>query len=163
MEAVKKAKHAFSKLPNGDQLFQQCVKSPLSIVEAVESAQQTQKKKKSTKILECLQRHTSWLQNISSVVDVAVQTKADIACPIWAPLKFAILVVNQDSKASEEITRFLDTTGNCFRQIELYKELGLDPTLQIPLLALFADVVEFSLKAIEHFGRRSLSEYYTMS
>lgn len=157
---MEKAKVAFSRLPNGDHLFQQCINSPLSIVEAVEKTQQSQKERKSTKILEGLQKHTSWLQNLSSVVDVAVQTQAGVACPIWAPLKFVLLVVNQNSRASDEITRLLETIAGCFRQIELYRELGMDPTLQVPLLALFTDVVDFSLTAIQHFGRRSLSECY---
>lgn len=59
----------------------------------VEQKRQSQKKKKSTKFLSKLQKYSTWLQNISAVVDVAVQTQAGFGCPLWAPIKF-ILKVN---------------------------------------------------------------------
>ncbi|KKY18716.1 putative nacht domain protein [Diplodia seriata] len=153
-QAVEKAKDAFSRLPNGDQVFLKCINSPFSIVEAVEEIQASQKGRKSARVLEGLQKYTSWLQNLSSVVDVAVQTQAGVTCPVWAPLKFVLQVVQDNSRASEEIARLLETLAGCIRKIQLFEELGLDPTLQIPLLELFADVVDFSVKALEYFGRR---------
>ncbi|KAF2877267.1 hypothetical protein BDV95DRAFT_141985 [Massariosphaeria phaeospora] len=155
-EAVQNAKNAFSRLPNGDQTFQQCISSPVSIVDAIEKAQELQKEKKSTKILEGLQKHTAWLQNLSSVVDVVVQTEAGIGCPMWAPLKFLLQVVNQHSRAGEEIARLLHTVATCFRQVKLYQELGQDQTLHIPFLVLFTDIVDFSVQAIRYFGRSSV-------
>ena len=42
--------------------------------------------------MEMVQKYTAWLQNISDVVDVAVQTKAEIGCPLWAPIKLVLKV-----------------------------------------------------------------------
>ncbi len=47
----------------------------------------------SIRFLSKLEKYTTWLQNMSAVVDVAVQTQAGFGCPLWAPIKF-ILKVN---------------------------------------------------------------------
>lgn len=65
----------------------------MEVLNTVEQKRQSQKKKKSTKFLSKLQKYTTWLQNMSAVVDVAVQTQAGVGCPLWAPIKF-ILKVN---------------------------------------------------------------------
>lgn len=58
----------------------------------VEKERQLHDKRKSIKILGKLQQYTTWLQNIERVVDVAVQTQAGIACPLWAPIKLVLKV-----------------------------------------------------------------------
>ena len=65
----------------------------MEVLNIVEQKRQHQQKKKSTRLLLKLQKYTTWLQNISAVVDVAVQTQAGFGCPLWAPIKF-ILKVN---------------------------------------------------------------------
>lgn len=62
------------------------------ILSAVDQTHRSHQGKISTKFLEKLHKHTAWLQNISAVVDVAVQTQAGIACPLWAPIKFVLKV-----------------------------------------------------------------------
>lgn len=94
--AIEEAKLAYSRLPHGDAVFRQCLEGKETLVEdlnIVEQKRQSQKKKKSTKFLSKLQKYSTWLQNISAVVDVAVQTQAGFGCPLWAPIKF-ILKVN---------------------------------------------------------------------
>ena len=95
--AIEKAKLAYSSLPHGDAIFQQCVEGKETLAEVlstVEQKWQSHRKKKSTKLLSKLQKYTTWLQNISAVVEVAVQTQAGVGCPLWAPIKF-ILKVNK--------------------------------------------------------------------
>ena len=94
-QAIDKARSAFSQLPHGDQAFQACVKQAKTIPEIVGSlAQQHQsyQRKRFTRLLEKFQRHTLWLQNMSSAVDVVVQLNAGICCPLWAPIKYVLLV-----------------------------------------------------------------------
>lgn len=94
-QAIERAHAAFSRLPRGDAIFQQCITSDESVVDVVKTIKedyQSYKIKKSTQLLERFQKHTLWLQNISGVVDVAVQTQASIACPVWAPIKFVLKV-----------------------------------------------------------------------
>ena len=64
------------------------------VLSVVEQRWQSHKKKKSNKLLSKLQKYTTWLQNMSAVVDVAVQTLAGFACPLWAPIKFVLQVSN---------------------------------------------------------------------
>ena len=93
-QAIYKAGSAFSQLPHGNQAFQACVKQAKTIPEIVGSlAQQHQsyQRKRFTRLLEKFQRHTLWLQNMSSAVDV-VQLNAGICCPLWAPIKYILLV-----------------------------------------------------------------------
>ena len=94
-QAIDKARCAFSQLPHGDQVFQACINQAQTIPEIVESlAQQHQsyKRKWPTILLEKFQRHTLWLQNMSGAVDVVVQANAGIGCPLWAPIKYILLV-----------------------------------------------------------------------
>ena len=67
-------------------------KKSADILSAIEQKCQSYKKRKSTKFLEKVQKHTAWLQNISEAVDIAVQTQAGIGCPLWAPIKLVLKV-----------------------------------------------------------------------
>lgn len=94
-QAIERAREAFSRLPNGDQIFQQCIANEESLADVVQMLVQGHKlykRKRTTRLVEGFQKHTLWLQNISSVVDVAVQTQANIMCPAWAPIKFVLKV-----------------------------------------------------------------------
>ena len=73
----------------------QCVKDKETLVEVlstIEQKCQSHQKKKSSKFLEKLQKHTTLLRNISDAVDIAVQTQAGIGCPLWAPIKLVLKV-----------------------------------------------------------------------
>ncbi len=93
--AVENARLAFSRLPGGDATFRWCVGHPNTVADVVKEVTQRYqfyKEKRSTRLLERFQQHTLWLQNISGVVDIAVQTQAGIGCPLWAPIKFVLIV-----------------------------------------------------------------------
>ena len=95
-QAVDKARAVYSLLPNGDAIFQQCITQDESISDVLKSAthsHRSYKEKRSTKILDAFQKHTLFLQNMSDVIDVVVQTEAGIGCPLWAPIKFILKVI----------------------------------------------------------------------
>jgi len=76
-------------------VFQDCVQNQdtiVNVVEAVTLKYTMYKRKRSTRILERFQKYTVWLQNMSSAIDIAVQTQAGIACPVWTPIKFVLRV-----------------------------------------------------------------------
>ena len=94
-QAIQEAQTACSLLPKGHVIFQQCVKEQETLVEVVSAVTQkchSFKKNRFAKLLGTFQKYTIWLQNISSVVDVIVQTQAGIGCPLWAPIKFILKV-----------------------------------------------------------------------
>ena len=94
-EAIANAQSANSRLPHNDSIFQQCVQGKETLAEVLHTVGQqlqTHKRKKSSRFLEKLQKHTVWLQNMSSAVDIVVQTHAGVACPVWAPVKFILKV-----------------------------------------------------------------------
>lgn len=94
-QAIKDARSAFSKLPNGDAVFRQCIEQEETLLQVLEKVSQKRhlyEKKKSTKLLKGFQKYTLWLQNMGSVIDVVVQTQAGIGCPVWAPVKFVLKV-----------------------------------------------------------------------
>ena len=94
-QAIEEAKSIYSRLPHGNSLLRQSLEGKETLAEVlkvVEQKCQAHKRKKSTKYLAKLQKHTTWLQNISGVVDVAVQSQAGIGCPLWAPVKFVLKV-----------------------------------------------------------------------
>lgn len=94
-QAIEEAKAAYSRLPHGDTIFRQCVEGKETLLEVLSSVEQkwrSQKNKKSTRFLSKMQKYTTWLQNMSAVVDIAVQTQAGFGCPLWAPIKFILKV-----------------------------------------------------------------------
>ena len=96
-QAIDEAKSAYSRLPHDHATFRQCVEGKETLAEVlsvVEQRWQSHKKRKSNKLLSKLQKYTIWLQNMSAVVDVAVQTQTGFACPLWAPIKFILQASN---------------------------------------------------------------------
>ena len=94
-QAIDNARAAFSQLPHSDKVFQTCVNQAQTIPEVLESLSQQHrryKRKRFTRLLEKFQRHTLWLQQMAGAVDVVVQMNAGIACPLWAPIKYVLLV-----------------------------------------------------------------------
>jgi hypothetical protein len=96
-EAVNRAKAAFAKFPHENDEFQKCVNDQISIDVVLATLREkaaSHKRKRSTKVLEGFHNYTSWMMNISKSIDIAVNTSAGIACPVWAPLKFVLMVSN---------------------------------------------------------------------
>ncbi|MCJ1476865.1 hypothetical protein MMC13_005534 [Lambiella insularis] len=158
-QAIDKAKLAYSRLPHGDAIFRQCVKgkkTPAEVLSTVEQKCQSYKKKRSIRFLEKVQKHTAWLQNIGDVVDVAVQSQAGIGCPLWAPIKLVLKISNDHAKATEEVVNLLELIIECLPRLEVYEKLQSERILQVALLHVFADVIEFSVRAFQFFRRGTL-------
>ncbi|KAM0805845.1 hypothetical protein BDR22DRAFT_188133 [Usnea florida] len=153
-QAIDEAKLAYSRLPHDHAIFRQCVEGKQTLAEVlgvVEQRRQSHKKKRSNNLISRLQKYTTWLQNMSAVVDVAVQTQAGFACPLWAPIKFVLQVSNDYSKATEKIFNLLESITESLPRLEIYQKLQSDGILQIALLNIFTDVVDFSVRAIHFF------------
>ncbi|KAF4537500.1 Tetratricopeptide-like helical protein [Lasiodiplodia theobromae] len=160
--AIEAAKESFSRLPDGDEIFQKCKTGQLSILDVVKAAQGSFRNKKSTERLESLEKHVAWLQGLSSVIDAAVQTKADLMCPVWAPIKFVLKVSNDHSRTTDQILLMLDTIVEGMGHASLYKDLESDADIDTALLALFKDVVDYCIQATEFFGRSSFKRLASM-
>lgn len=96
-EAVDRAKVAVSKLPHNNDLFQQCVGDACSVDTVLATLREkatAHRRKRSTKALEGFYNYTSWLMNMARSMDVAVNSSAGIACPVWASVKFILIVKN---------------------------------------------------------------------
>lgn len=97
-EAIARAKAAFHKLPHNDELLQQCIANEVSletVVKRLRDQSVAHERKRSTKLLERFHHYTSWMMNMSRSIDVAVNASAGIACPVWAPIKFVLMVCNR--------------------------------------------------------------------
>jgi hypothetical protein len=94
-QAIKRAAEAFDKLPGGSQLFKDCVANTDTIdklIETIKDGFASRRKTKGNRMLEVFEKHTAGLRNLSGAIDIAVQTRANIVCPIWAPIKLLLLV-----------------------------------------------------------------------
>lgn len=97
-EAINRAKAAYAKLPNGNEILSRCRASsnPIDeLVKQLEEKHQQRKSKKLSRLLHCFYRNTAVLHNYSKIIDVVVQTEAGLGCPIWAPVKFILEVRRQ--------------------------------------------------------------------
>ncbi|KAF8853289.1 hypothetical protein BDZ45DRAFT_81093 [Acephala macrosclerotiorum] len=155
-QAIEKARLSFSNLPTGDAIFQQCINQADSIHDVVESVIQTSrfyKRRQSTRLLQKFEQHTQFLQNASDIVDIVVQTQAGIGCPLWAPIKFVLKVSKDHAQAAEQVLNLIEVISENHPRFEIYGKLPPDPILQIALLNIFTDVVEFSVRAFRFFRR----------
>lgn len=94
-KAIAEARSHFDQLKNGDQLFQRCIGQTNSIshlMKCVDELNRRHKRKRSFKLSEQLKKNAERLQSFSSVVELAVHAKADVLCPLWAPVAFIIQV-----------------------------------------------------------------------
>lgn len=93
--AIAEAKSLFHQLEDGDQLFQKCIGQSNSIshvMNCVKKLNHRHKRKRSIRLLEQLEKNAKRLQSFSSVVKLVVHAKADVLCPLWAPVIFIIKV-----------------------------------------------------------------------
>ncbi|KAF1998512.1 hypothetical protein P154DRAFT_564670 [Amniculicola lignicola CBS 123094] len=158
-EASARAQVAFQKLPHGDALFQQCASGNISIDTVLETLRHkaaSSRRKKSARLLDTFHRTTAWMLNIAPSIDVAVNTSAGIACPIWAPIKFVLMAVRENATAVENILDVIQDIADNLPRLDLYKQFQGDPTFQAALVNLFADITEFSTRAYQFFKRKSI-------
>ena len=171
-QAIEKARSSFSRLPRGDPIFQQCIDQADSIPDVVKSVIQTSrsyKERQSARLFRKFEQHAHFLQNASDIVDIVVQTQAGIGCPLWAPVKFVLKVwscpyqvgldlvermsqVSKDhAQVAEQVLNLIEVISENHHRFEIYGKLPPDPILQIALLNIFTDVVEFSVRAFRLF------------
>ncbi|KAL7943569.1 hypothetical protein V8C42DRAFT_110893 [Trichoderma barbatum] len=157
-KAIINAQSLFSQLNGGDQLFQSCVNQTTSIsqlVQFVDEEHRKHKNKASSKLLEQFQRNTEGLQSLSSIIELAVQIKADCFCPLWAPVKFILQISKSHSFVVHHITAMVEVLAENLSRIELYQNLQRDPNMQTELLHIFNDVTSFCVEALTFFQRRT--------
>ncbi|CZR64729.1 uncharacterized protein PAC_14628 [Phialocephala subalpina] len=157
-QAIEKAREALSRLPKGNVIFEQCIRDQRSVIDIVASVVQHVDifhRKRSARILRKFHDNTRWLENISGVIDVVTQTQAGIGCPLWAPIKFVLLVSNNQIAVVEQASNLVLVMSEHLPRLEIYGRLQSDPVLQTALLNVFTDVVTFSVK-VYHYFRRSL-------
>ncbi|PMD64205.1 uncharacterized protein K444DRAFT_506864, partial [Hyaloscypha bicolor E] len=158
-QAIEKARSSFSRLPTEDVIFQQCINQADTIPDVVKSVIQTShsyKSRRSTGLLRKFEQHTQFLQNVSDIVDIVVQTQAGIGCPLWAPIKFVLKVSKDHAQAAEQILNLIEVISENHPRFEVYGKLPPSPILQTALLNIFTDVVEFSVRAFRFFRRSAL-------
>ncbi|ORY10120.1 hypothetical protein BCR34DRAFT_355975 [Clohesyomyces aquaticus] len=157
-EAVEDAKAAFAKLPHGSPLFQQCISDQITIdtvLETLKEKASMYRRRKCTNILERFYRYTSWMTNISRSIDVAVNASAGIACPVWAPIKFVLMISQENTSATENILCVIQSIADNLPRIDLYSQFHEEVHFQVALVNLFTVITEFAVRATRFFGRRT--------
>ncbi|CCX07074.1 Similar to predicted protein [Trichoderma reesei QM6a]; acc. no. EGR45656 [Pyronema omphalodes CBS 100304] len=86
-----------------------------------------------------------------SSIDVAVNISAGIACPLWAPLKYVLLVAIDYVRAAEEILRMMETLKRHTDRFNIYQKLHDSQSVQIALLRVYTDIVKFSVELSRYF------------
>ncbi|KAF7503591.1 hypothetical protein GJ744_003574 [Endocarpon pusillum] len=158
-QAIENARAAFARLPNGDVVFRQCINQKDTVAEIMKMTTEryrSHRDKRSSRLLQGFQHYTLWLQNISGVVDVAVQTQAGIGCPLWAPVKFVLQVSKYHAQVAEKILDMIQTISDTLTRFQIYEKLHKDTILQIALLNIFTDVVVFCVVTFRYFRRGAL-------
>lgn len=68
-----------------------------------------------------------------------------------------IIQVSKDhAQAAEQVLNLIEVISENHPRFEIYGKLPPDPVLQIALLNIFTDVVEFSVLALQFFRRSAL-------
>ncbi|CAG9983333.1 unnamed protein product [Clonostachys byssicola] len=148
-QAIGKAAAAFAQLRGGNDLLQECMNNAKNVSELVEFIEKRHKHlagKPSSKLLALLQKHATWLDSFSGLIDGAVETRADLLCP----------ASNFHAQVTQQITTVINIITESLPRLELYKELQSDESLQIALFHIFTDIVEFCALTYKYFKRGTL-------
>ncbi|KAF2114076.1 hypothetical protein BDV96DRAFT_647562 [Lophiotrema nucula] len=159
-DQVDRARAAFQSLPRDNILFQQCLTDQITLESVFAHLQKksfSHKRKLSTRTLDRFQRCTGWMLNISRSIDVAVNASAGIACPVWAPIKFVLMISKDDSTALEEIISMIDNISDNLPRLELYERFRDEPSFQAVLVDLFADMADFATQVHQFLSRRTFA------
>lgn len=62
------------------------------------------------------------------------------------------------SEATETILEVIQTISEGLPRFELYEKLQMELALQVALLNIFTDIVDFSVSALKHFRRASIGK-----
>ncbi len=65
-------------------------------------------------------------------------------------------ISNDHSKATEQVSNLLESITESLPRLEVYEKLQSDSILQVALLNIFTDVVDFSIRAFQFFRGRTL-------
>lgn len=65
-------------------------------------------------------------------------------------------ISNDHSKATEQVSNLLESITESLPRLEVYEKLQSDNILQVALLNIFTDVVDFSVRAFQFFRRGTL-------
>ena len=65
-------------------------------------------------------------------------------------------ISNDHSKATEQVSNLLESITESLPRLEVYEKLQSDNILQVALLNIFTDVVDFSVRAFQFFRQRTL-------
>ncbi|CAH0044725.1 unnamed protein product [Clonostachys solani] len=148
-QAIGRAAAAFAQLRGSNDLLQECINNATNVSELVESIERRHKqleKKPSSKLLALLQKHTTWLDSLSGLIDGAVKARADLLCP----------ASNFHAQVAQQITAMIEIITESLPRLDLYKKLQSDKGLQIALLNIFTDIVEFCAATYKYFKHRTL-------
>jgi len=62
------------------------------------------------------------------------------------------------SEATQTILEVIQIISEGLPRFDIYQKLKLEPELQVALLNIFTDIVDFSVQALQHFGQAMLSQ-----
>ena len=64
------------------------------------------------------------------------------------------------SKATEQVLNLLDSIAECLPRFEVYEKLQSDDILQVALLKVFTDVVDFSVRTFRFYKQNAIGLLY---
>lgn len=73
---------------------------------------------------------------------------------------YSIYISNDHSKATEQVSNLLESITESLPRLEVYEKLQSDKILQVALLNIFTDVVDFSVRAIQFFRRGTIGMFW---
>lgn len=91
-----------------------------------------------------------------------MQSKADFLCPIWAPIRFVLKVSEDHTRATEQILLLLETLDRAIIHVNIYEELEPDGEISAALLGLWSDIVDYCIRASQHYGRRTVKRLVSL-
>ena len=159
--AIDNAQAAIAKLPID--LSQQCSNGDTvsELVDILVTKYGSQKKR--GKLARKFKQYSAWLVNFSNVVDVIVQTQAGIACPIWAPLKFALQLSEFHSEVVEHVVSLIETISNGVPRFSIYEQLNDETVLQTALINIYTCIIEYCSSIIQYLNRGRIRKLFDIA
>ncbi|KAI8961915.1 hypothetical protein F5Y11DRAFT_207754 [Daldinia sp. FL1419] len=114
------------------------------------------RKSKLTRILEMMRPAIEPLNRFESAIDVIVQVNAEIASPIWGPLRIAITLAADHFRTLESIAMIIHRIISSLQRFSKYEEMFVKSKLvQDAIGALYCDYIDFCVRVTKFYSASS--------
>jgi hypothetical protein len=139
-----------------DELIQEISKTSTidQVYDATDALQKEQHSKKRMRYLAKIEPFIRGLREYTAVIEVFIQSKQDVLCLIWGPIKLILQWIDNMTKSFDSIIKITAELGSLLPEFKAVGSLFREnPIIKDVLVLFFRDVLDFYLIALKFFSQ----------